>query len=194
MKSFIALDGVDGAGKTTVSERLAHELGATYLRTPGEGYRLARKHVDSGASPVAKLLFYVSSVVDASHQATLIRNSKPVICDRYIWSSLIPHAAYYEQDLHSLEQSWKFITSQIAIPSQTILLRVNEDEQLRRLGDRTEVTASDTYCRKEALRRRARELYDTIAQRDGWTIIETDNKGIEEVVEEILEKAVGVLV
>lgn len=193
MKSFIALEGVDGAGKTTVSERLAHELGATYLRTPGEGYRLARKHVDSSASPQAKLLFYVSSVVDASHQASLIRTSKPVICDRYIWSSLIPHAAYYEQDLHTLEQSWKFITSQIAVPSQTILLRVNEDEQLRRLGDRTEVTASDTYCRKEALRRRARELYDSIAQRDGWTIIETDNKGIEMVVEEILEKAVGVL-
>src|SRR3989344_6087292 len=193
MKPFLAIEGVDGSGKTTIGERLAHELGAAYLRTPGEGYRPARKHVDSSASPEAKLLFYVSSVVDASHQATLLRGSRPVICDRYIWSSLIPHAAYYGQDLQALEQSWKFITSQIAVPSQTILLRVSEYEQLRRLGSRTEVTASDTYCRQEALRRRARQLYDTIAQRDGWTIIETDDKGIEEVVEEVIERTIGVL-
>ena len=192
MNPFIVFEGVDGAGKTTIGKRLARELSAVYLRTPGESYHSARKHVDSSASPEAKLLFYLSSVCDASHQATLLRGSVPVVCDRYIWSSLIPHAAYHNRDLQALEQSWKFVTSGLAVPSHTILLRVSEDEQLRRLKNRQEMTASDAYCQQESLRRRARHFFDEIAKRDDWIILDTDNKGIDAVVGEILEQTVGV--
>lgn len=193
MNSFIVLEGVDGTGKTTVGERLAQELGATYLCTPGEVYRPSRKQVDRSASPEAKLLFYLSSVFDASHQATLLRGTKPVICDRYVWSSLVPHAAYYGYNVEELEQTWNPILSGLTVPSQTVLLRVNEEEQMKRLSVRQEMTASDAYCQKESLRKRARQFFDYIAERDGWVIVNTDNKGIDAVVNEVLERTVGVL-
>jgi dTMP kinase len=189
MKPFIALEGVDGSGKTTVAEQLAQKVSALYLRTPGEGYKPARKYVDNGTPPAAKLFFYLSSVADASSQITKARAIQPVVCDRYLWSTLIPHSAYHNTDLKALEKVLKFATDTFEVPSNTVLLQVNEEEQLRRLGLRNgERTASDTYCLQEKSRRKVRQLYEEVAEREGWIVVNTDNKGIDAVLNEVLHR------
>lgn len=197
MNSFIVFEGVDGSGKTTIGEKLAQEIGGIYMRTPSEGLRPARSYIDSSPSSEAKLLFYLSSVVDASQRIALTRETQPVICDRYIWSTLIPHSVYHNVDLNSLEHSLRFITEKLEVPTHTFLLTVSEDEQLKRLGLRSEGnrTASDTFCLNRTLRRRAHESYKSIAKREGWTIIDTDHKNIESVMNEVLQlTSEGVLI
>lgn len=193
MNPFIVFEGVDGSGKTTIGKKLAQEIGGVYIRTPSEGYRPARSYVDSSNSSEAKLLFYLSSVVHASHQIALSRQTKPVVCDRYVWSTLIPHSAYHGVDLSLLENSLGFITKTLEIPTHTVLLTVSEDEQLRRLGlrDENKRTASDSFCLNQTLRQRAHEHYQAIAKRESWIIIDTNQKNIESVIDEVLQQTVG---
>ena len=166
IKPFVVLEGVDGSGKTTVGQRLAHELGGAYLHTLSEGYKPSRAYVDTSA-PDARLLFYLSSVVDASERIAQMRLEQPVICDRYVWSSLVPHAAYHGRDLSELTQVWSFVTNALVSPSQVFFLQVSEEEQLRRIGTRKDLTlsASDSFCLQEVYRKNVRRLYEQVAHR-----------------------------
>ena len=188
MNLFIVLEGADGTGKTTVGTMLAERIGGKYIRTPGEEYKPIRSRIDKEAHHDARLLFYLSSVVDASHKIEDLLTQMPIVCDRYIWSSLIPHAAYYNESLESLEAQWNPLIKKLTLPTYTVLLKVDEEEQLRRIGGRANgsLTASDQACMREAPRKRLRELYDQIALRDGWLKVDTTYQDQKSVMNEIL--------
>jgi len=191
MNPFLVLEGVDGTGKTTVGKALARQAGGVYMKTPGDQYKAIRSHIDNGTPKEAKLLFYLATVLDASAQIRETLRSQPVICDRYIWSSLIPHAAYHDEYLGELESIWQPFAQSLTQPTNTILLTVSEEEQLARMGrdrDMANLSASDRFCLNTDRRRKVRTLYETIAERDGWSVVDTTHRDPEEVAQEIRER------
>lgn len=187
-RRFFVLEGPDGVGKTTIAKKLGERLSAAYVKTPGEGYKDARDYIDNGTSPDAKLFFYLSSVFDASHRIGEALGRQSVVCDRYEWSSLIPHAVYYSTDLGELERTWAASSPGLLRPDKTILVTVDEDEQLARLkserGDNP--SASDKFCMDPRLRRGVRDLYEQIARREGWMTVDSTGRDAGSTAEEIL--------
>ena len=85
MNKFLVIEGVDGAGKTSIAQALVKSVGVRYFKTPGEHYGGIRKYVDESASPAAKFFYYISSVLNASDQISKALQTSHVVCDRYLW-------------------------------------------------------------------------------------------------------------
>ena len=188
MNKFLVIEGVDGAGKTSIAQGLVKSLGVRYVKTPGEDYEAIREYIDKLAPPTARFFYYVSSVFNASAQIGKALQTSKVVCDRYIWSSLIPHAAYFDKDLNDLERALDLFETDIVKPDKTVLLTVSEDEQLKRITSRNgsrPFNLSDRLCLSDELRRKVRLLYQEIARRDNWAVIDTTTKTVADVIREI---------
>ncbi len=89
---IIAIEGIDGAGKTTVARILADELGYLYLKTPDKPFVDIRSHFDhKSADPRSRLHFYIACLWDAYNKALRASNFSGVILDRYILSTYAYH-------------------------------------------------------------------------------------------------------
>lgn len=90
---FTVLEGVDGCGKTTVSNELSINLNATLVKTPLPDQELIRHIYDNGKDMMARYLFYLSCVVTASRYISELLCSNDVVCDRYLLSAICYHKA-----------------------------------------------------------------------------------------------------
>jgi len=137
---FVAIESLDGVGKSTLVANLARTLGAVLMSTPGP---LLRPHMGELLAPIiddqlARAILYASAVV---REGQLARASaaagKLVVMDRY-WLSTISYARArgVAIDLSDLE-------SKIPRPDLTLLLTLDEDERVRRLDGRGDATAAD---------------------------------------------------
>ena len=92
---FVAIEGLDGSGKSTLARRLALHLNADPLTTPMSTLPSeARQAAESmcGDDPLARMLFYASTVAAASqHIRTILARGRSVIVDRYWLSTLTYH-------------------------------------------------------------------------------------------------------
>lgn len=91
---LIALEGLDGTGKSTAARGLAASLGAAPLSTPGTALAEARAVLDAAfvRDPIAAQLFYASTVVAASGDADrIVASGRDVVVDRY-WLSTVVNA------------------------------------------------------------------------------------------------------
>jgi len=88
---FIALEGLDGSGKSTVAAAVAAHLGAALMTTPGELLRGVRPRILQGlTSPVARQAFYLATVEQASQEVRgLLARGRSVVLDRYLLSTMV---------------------------------------------------------------------------------------------------------
>jgi len=91
MNIFVSIDGVDGVGKTTVSQRLAEECGFQYYKSPSGPFEALRKEVDKYASPIGRYSFYRLALQHDSDQIAKLLEKGPVVSDRYLASTLAYH-------------------------------------------------------------------------------------------------------
>ena len=96
---LIAVEGLDGVGKTTLSKALAEALGARWTTTPGAWIRQVRPQFDAtfARSPEARSLAYGATVIAAGREAEAELNAgRDVVIDRYWLSTLAyaPHTAW----------------------------------------------------------------------------------------------------
>lgn len=68
---FIALEALDGVGKTTLARSLAARIGGVAMNTPGDGLRDVSGAVLEGLGPhqEARCLFYAASVIARGAEA-----------------------------------------------------------------------------------------------------------------------------
>lgn len=124
---FVALEGVDGTGKSTLCAVLSERLGATQYSTPPKKYLTFREKVDKDASPEEHYRFYRDGIHDASNEiASILSVGGKVVSDRY-WLS-----TYTYHQVMGAEVSKDDFKS-IVTPTLTVILSLNKDAQIGRM-------------------------------------------------------------
>jgi dTMP kinase len=130
---IVAIEGLDGTGKSTLARGLAAALRGDLLTTPGDQLRVARVAVDAAwaQDPLAAQLFYAASVMAASGEATRrAAAGRDVVIDRY-WISTVVNAALRGDALALPE-----VERALRPADLTIVVEVPETERHARLAGR----------------------------------------------------------
>ncbi|MFK7930105.1 MAG: dTMP kinase [Myxococcota bacterium] len=190
---FIVLEGLDGAGTTTQSARLARALRAkgrdvveTHEPTDGPVGRLIRQALQRSEGAVARsTLPWMFAADRADHLSRLVeptlRAGGDVISDRYLHSSLAYQSLDYPlEDIFALNASFR-------VPDLTIFVDVSVDTCLARISARGE--ALELFERRESLEAISAQytaVFERLTER-GDPIVHIDgDAAIEHVAEQIL--------
>lgn len=183
---LIVFEGVDGAGKTETGRLLEKDYCFKYCATPPNGYKPIRSYMNETASPISRFLYYMAGNIDASHEIKNLLKADNVICDRYVFSTLVAHSIRENMPLEKMIELSKPYQDYLVVPDVTILLDVEPDEQIRRLNRRNKGnnSSSDRIILDNGnLRQKFRETYFEAAVRFGWPVIDTTGKSVRETVQ-----------
>jgi dTMP kinase len=139
---LITVEGLDGAGKTTLIAGLARELGATVLREPG-GVELSERIRALVADPAlevdprAEALLYAAARAQlvAERLRPLLDAGATVLLDRFVDSSLAYQGGGRELGVDEIRTLNAFGTGGLT-PDRTLLLRIAPETGLARIAGR----------------------------------------------------------
>jgi dTMP kinase len=146
---LITVEGIDGAGKTTLVEALTRELAqrgrpVTVLREPGgvelsERIRTLVKDPSLHVDPRAEALLYAAARAQLAAEALLPRLAAGewLLLDRFVDSSLAYQGGGRALGLAEIAAINDFATGGLQ-PDRTLLLRIDPDAGLARAGGRGE--------------------------------------------------------
>lgn len=130
---WIAVEGLDGSGKSTTVKGLAERLRAAIVTNPPANMRSDRARADA-LPHEARREWYLAANREAARQAREVqRGGRPVVMDRSAASTLAFGAA--ESARVAGPSDWP---ADIARPDRLLLLNVSEPERRRRLFGRGE--------------------------------------------------------
>jgi dTMP kinase len=154
---LITVEGLDGAGKTTLIAGLARELGATVLREPGGvalSERIRALVVDPALAvdPRAEALLYAAARAQlvAERIKPLLDAGETVLMDRFVDSSLAYQGGGRALGVEEIRALNVFGTAGLA-PERTLLLRIAPEDGLARIAgrdaDRLEQAGGEFFAR-----------------------------------------------
>ena len=173
---LITIEGIDGAGKTTLAAALADELSArghevSLLREPGgvpvaERIRELVKDPGLHVGPRAEALLYAAARAQLIEEAVtpLLEAGAWVLLDRFVDSSLAYQGAGRELGVDEVRAINEFATAGLR-PDRTLLLTVDPGLGRSRLRSRAEPTDRLEAERDEFFDRIA-AAYDALAAED----------------------------
>lgn len=133
---FVTIEGIDGAGKSTIVRMLAARLGAVSIKTPDERFSHERHIVERQGTTEEKYAFYLRSLEAQQAEINALREKAPVICDRYIHSTI----AYQWPDAEPLPADIAECFPSLARPDRSILLTVSSEVSRERIALRESQT------------------------------------------------------
>lgn len=173
--SLVSVEGLDGAGTTTVVSSLQDWFGdsdiAEFTKEPSEGTygRYLRKELQSDSDPtVSDFFMFCADRYDHCHSliGPSIDKGKSVITDRYQLSTFAYQAPvlepYVDEPIDFIERT---LEDFVIEPDLTILIDIPVDVSLERIGSDTE-----KYENRENLER-AREIYLDMAEKKDYVRI-----------------------
>jgi dTMP kinase len=197
---LITIEGLDGAGKTTLAEGLvsvlrARGLDVELLREPGgvelsERIRTVVKDPGLRVDPRAEALLYAAARAQlcAERVVPLLDAGRWVLLDRFVDSSLAYQGAGRGLGVEAVRAINDFGTGGL-VPDRTLLLRVDAATRDARQTARGE--APDRLEREaDAFFAAIAEAYDALAAADGARIRVIDARAAPDAV---LEQALGAL-
>jgi len=179
MPVFIVFEGLDGAGKTTLSKALASDLNALYIATPPPllGAKIIRNIMDEQASLKTRFLYYLLANSFVSDKIREARRSRDVVCDRYIHSTLVIHQL--------LEVGVTINLNSLRLEQPDIsffIFTSDEDERRRRIENRGKKTKYDIMKEDKVFRRR---YIDYFQRKPEFIFIDTSHENEEGSLERI---------
>ena len=179
---FVALEGIEGTGKSTLLNYLAErlrELGLPVVKTREPGGTPAAELVRGvlmkpglELDPWAELFLFLAARRENTYKVILpaLREGKVVISDRYYLSSLAYQGFGRGLPLKLVSRLNKFATGGLK-PHLTILIDLEPAEALRR------ARGEDRFHREELeFHRRVREGYLTLARKAGKRVRVLDGR------------------
>ena len=176
---FVTVEGLDGAGKTTLVAGLAAARPEfVVLREPGgveaaERIRSLVKDPALAVDPRAEALLYAAARAQlvAEKLRPLLEAGTPVLLDRFVDSSLAYQGAGRGLGVEEVRRLNAFATAGL-VPDRTLLLRVPPDVGLARVHtdgdpDRIEAAGIDFFTR-------VADAYDALAaaQPARWVVLD----------------------
>jgi dTMP kinase len=157
---LITVEGLDGAGKTTLIAGLSAALDALVLREPGgvevsERIRSLLKDPGLTIDPRAEALLYAAARAQlvAEELRPLLESGRTVLLDRFVDSSLAYQGAGRGLGVEQIRALNEFATGGLR-PDRTLLLRIDPQRGLARISDRP----------ADRLERSGMEFFATIAE------------------------------
>ena len=157
---LITVEGLDGAGKTTLVESLSRELKVQALREPG-GVALSERIRDlvksSDCDPRTEALLFAAARAELCAQVIepALAAGKTLVVDRFVDSSLAYQGGGRELGIETVRALNAFAPK----PDRTLLLRIEAGVALARIDVRGE---GDRFEQLEFLQRVA-AAYDALA-------------------------------
>jgi dTMP kinase len=197
---FIAIEGIDGSGKTTISRMLYSYLKETgfdtYLtKEPTDSFNIARRDEISRDPEDGVNLFFQFTLDRFKHQREIgkqIGEGKTVICDRYILSSYCYQGPVIESALGSREKAIKWMEEVSGIitvrPDVTVYLKLTPETAVRRVSKRSVLSGFEN----ESFLALVSSYYDYLAQPP--VIVIDAERGIGQVFDDVivqLKKRIG---
>jgi dTMP kinase len=176
---FVTVEGLDGAGKTTLVSALAEARSFVVLREPGgvtlaERLREVVKDPAISCSPRAEALIYAAARAQLVEEKLrpLLAGGGSVLLDRYIDSSLAYQGGGRQLGVEEIRQLNAFGTGGL-LPDRTLLLRVDPEVSLARVRgefDRIESAGLEFF-------RRVAQTYDELAaaEPERWVVLDASH-------------------
>ena len=174
---LISVEGVDGAGKTTLVAGLAAALGAVALREPG-GTAVSERVRELLADPALEIdprteaLLYAAARAQlvAEQLRPLLADGATVLLDRFVDSSLAYQGAARGLGVDAIRALNDFGTGGLR-PDRTLLLRIDPEQGRERISgreaDRLEREDADFFAAIAA-------AYDALAAAEPGRIVVID--------------------
>ena len=189
---LITIEGLDGAGKTTLSQGLAAALpDARLLREPGgvelsERIRALVKDPSLAVDPRAEALLYAAARAQlvAERLVPLLDGGADVLLDRFVDSSLAYQGAGRGLGVAEIAELNRFATAGL-VPDLTLYVRVDPAVGAQRAAgdDRMEQAGRPFFATVAA-------AYDALAAADPGRIVVLDG---EQPPEDVLAAALGAM-
>jgi dTMP kinase len=189
---FIALEGLDGSGKTTQARLLAEAVGALLTAEPGAtelGTRLRALLLDPASPPVSMRAEALLLAADRAQHVTevvapALEAGRWVVSDRFSGSTLAYQGFGRGLDIDELRRLAGWASDGLT-PDLTVLVDVPVEEARRR---RRPGTADRLERLGDAFQERVRAGYLALAAFDpnGWVVVEGTGD-VSEVAGRILE-------
>jgi dTMP kinase len=161
---FIVLEGVDLSGKTTLAPLLANELGAKLLKSPPAPFDAIKTSVLENASSFARLLYFLAANLEVSRIITGVLKHQPVICDRYVWSTIAYHSAIENSPETNIDNILSLLINSLAVPDLVVLLRVNRQAQLLRAQNKYDDPFQQRLLSSEDFQKSLDTAYENVNQ------------------------------
>ncbi len=158
---LVVVEGLDGAGKSTVVRALAAALDAEVGTTPSPDLRAVREAAERALArdPLAVRLFYAASVLAAAAAfGAVLDAGRDVVLDRY-WLSTLAWGR-----LEGLDLAVPLIEDHLVPADATLILDASDRERARRIGRRGEASGHDRVALDPAHARRLRAVYRDLAR------------------------------
>ena len=174
--TLVALEGLDGVGKTTIADLLSVRLDAHLVRLPPSALELKESQLFADFRSLDRMLYYAAG---AAHIARTHGKSL-VVTDRYLPSV---HALHVD-----VPREERRIVGSLPIPEAdlTVCLRVDEAERVGRLAARgQELDPFEVVLGADADFRR--RVWEVLAEWPGIHMVETSRRTLGEVVDELVD-------
>ncbi|MDP2585627.1 MAG: dTMP kinase [Candidatus Levybacteria bacterium] len=199
---FIAIEGIDGSGKTTQAHKIVeyfNESGvkSVFTKEPtDEMIGKLIKEILTGKLNFSAVAFqYLFAADRAVHQVQIedyLKKGFMVVSDRYLWSSVVYGMVDKElsferdNDCRVLMTAFSILSMyhQFLLPDYSFCLKADVKTAIRRIGEKDRIL--ELYEKENTLNK-LKDGYDWLAEKFNKEIIAIDGEGsVEEVTKQIV--------